>query len=96
MFFTKVFEDTSNENEASIQRQAKDRQLMVLVTAASDFSQENIEDKFQEIVFTLPNLIDQPKDLIVEDIASRNILLNRSFQCLWCRERGHDLCCFKG
>ena len=74
VFFSKVPKDTSNENEVSIQRQAQDRQLVVSVTAAADFSQGNIEDKFQEIVFTLPNLIDQTKDFIVEDIASKNML----------------------
>jgi len=59
------YKDTTNESPA------QDRQLVVTF---SDLSQDSIEDMFQQIVFTLPNMIDQTREVIVEDIATENML----------------------
>eukprot|EP00092_Neocalanus_flemingeri_P038742 GFUD01042184.1.p1 GENE.GFUD01042184.1~~GFUD01042184.1.p1 ORF type:complete len:479 (+),score=92.59 GFUD01042184.1:52-1488(+) len=62
--------DTLGGNIAMNERPAQDRQQVIPI---GDLSRENIEEMFQVIVFSLPNLIDKTKDVIVADIATKNL-----------------------
>jgi len=68
---SKPSKDDTEDNDITNESPAQDRQQVVTI---SDLSQDGIEDMFQQIVFTLPNMIDQTRDVIVEDIATENML----------------------
>ena len=53
---------------------AQDRQLTTITMSLNDLSVTNIEDIFQQMVLSLPNIIDKSRAFIVEDIASNNML----------------------
>ena len=53
---------------------AQDRQLATTMMSLNDLSVTNIEDIFQQMVLSLPNIIDKSRAFILEDIASNNML----------------------
>jgi len=53
---------------------AQDRQLATITMSLDDLSVVNIEDNFQQIVMSLPNIIDKSRAAIVEGIATTNMV----------------------
>jgi len=65
-----LFEDTN----VGADNPAQDRQFATMTMSLDDLSVINIEDNFQQIVMSMPNIIDKSRAAIVEGIATTNMV----------------------